>query len=1030
MENCTAAPDGVGRVCYVTLAGSEGGGGPSVLRDLKLIAIASVATCVGIALYNIYVQHLSQTVSEKKKKGLRGRFVERAHTDTKSRMIAQASGGTSIAASLAHIEGMSASGNFLTAVVEQMWEKANLALSNCIKDMLDETLRELPVPLHFVKFDLGDVPIKMTNMFIHRLDQEGKEDNLHSGRQRPPGIQVDVDVEWDGNCDLRLQATLSKGMKATFGAQRFKLRGRMHILLSPLTGELPVITAVQYGFTNPPEISLELTGVAHTLASKLSFAHPALISAIDSALAGIMVLPNRMVMPVDLGGYDYLDTYQPPVGMIRLTAAEGTGFKVLKKFVLKDIPDVYCYISLGASDKFRTTTKVDDLNPSWSDESRDFILYDMDQKDNYNPDDPLGKGSISVRELFRRDGTAEVELAMKGEKTGAKITVAAELFCMADDDERESFSSQEYEGKDRLCGLVTIFVTKAFDVPLPKEDCATYVKVIYGEGSDHEKTFVTGTVCDYPGYDAQNPMFDCVFHVPLNDAMLKGNSCAKYSNGPLSSLKKSIMGGGGAPEDFDLSSIEDEDEGKSERSASFSIKKKKRHHNDVTFIMIDTDGANGTKGNGELGRFTVTHKELMGRNQKAITETRALGERGAKLEFRVALTGEYPPFSVEKLDLGNPCASWRFLVLSGLEKGTVPDGIGNRLAPKKVGKSTNCEGFRLLFSTSQRGRGLLKVPAPQLTHLPNFRLRSPGFITEAEKMDSMKVLRSRRGSMLSMTNERLEQRQGSLALAKGLYGSMYKELEGGNATIRVTAVRGRGFKIKKRHMGKKDDVPDVYCKICLNGNAASVWKTATVKDDTMPQWNESRDFSNINPSCDVLHVEAYEQEKGPNDEYLGTAEFSVERLLRKRLIEAELIKKDGSSTRSYVTLRCIMRSSQASGDGVNTIAADGNTMIHYQPQLGDEGVESTLLDKNANAIKEDDEEDDGGDIASPLPRITNMAAVSSGKNGDDESVNSATSQSSRSQRMLSSVRKGGKSFRKKIPFGSKKKKKKKEESGQ
>ena len=79
----------------------------------------------------------------------------------------------------------------------------NIAVSNTIKDTLEPTLKEMkPVPLHFVRLDLGDVPIKMQNMFIHRVDGVGAE--------KRTGVQIDVDVLWDGNCDIMLQASKSR----------------------------------------------------------------------------------------------------------------------------------------------------------------------------------------------------------------------------------------------------------------------------------------------------------------------------------------------------------------------------------------------------------------------------------------------------------------------------------------------------------------------------------------------------------------------------------------------------------------------------------------------------------------------------------------------------------------------------------------------------------------------------------------------------------------------------------------------------
>ena len=93
----------------------------------------------------------------------------------------------SLAASLANIQnGVPASGNFLTAIFSQMWNHVNIAISNSIKETLEPTLKDLKVPLHFVKLDLGDVPIETKNMFIHRVDLAGL-----------------VDVDGDGITDIK-----------------------------------------------------------------------------------------------------------------------------------------------------------------------------------------------------------------------------------------------------------------------------------------------------------------------------------------------------------------------------------------------------------------------------------------------------------------------------------------------------------------------------------------------------------------------------------------------------------------------------------------------------------------------------------------------------------------------------------------------------------------------------------------------------------------------------------------------------------
>ena len=264
------------------------------------------------------------------------------------------------------------SGDFLSVLLAQIWHHVNIAVSNSIKEMMTPILEDLKVSIHFIKLDLGEVPIKTSNMYIHTIKSKDQR-----SQQR---IQIDFDLLWDGECDILLQATVSKGLKPTFGVQHIKLKGRFSLVLGPLTTDLPVVSAVQYGFTNPPEISLSYAGCVKSLSDKLSFVDGALKSAIDTTLAGMLVLPYRMNMPIDLGTYDYFETYTPPEGMLRISVKSGRGFQILKKMLVNDIPDVYCNVSLGASKPFRNSTKYDNLNPAWEGETQDFILYDWDQK--------------------------------------------------------------------------------------------------------------------------------------------------------------------------------------------------------------------------------------------------------------------------------------------------------------------------------------------------------------------------------------------------------------------------------------------------------------------------------------------------------------------------------------------------------------------------------------------------------------------------------------------------------------------------
>ncbi len=137
------------------------------------------------------------------------------------------------------------------------------------------------MPLHFVKLDLGDVPIRMRNLTIVMVGLGGGADKHGDAKARDQpgvakapdvvtdgdsaggddkdcndnaegnrghmGIQINVNVVWDGNCNVMLQVMLAKSAKLTFDIKHIKLFGWQNILLSPLTSNLPVVSAIQSG---------------------------------------------------------------------------------------------------------------------------------------------------------------------------------------------------------------------------------------------------------------------------------------------------------------------------------------------------------------------------------------------------------------------------------------------------------------------------------------------------------------------------------------------------------------------------------------------------------------------------------------------------------------------------------------------------------------------------------------------------------------------------------------------------------------
>ena len=252
--------------------------------------------------------------------------------------------------------------SFFTDVVAELWPYIKVAAADRVQQKVEPQFSSLPAPMNtcqFIKVDLGDTPFTMNNIVVHPI-QNGT-------------VQWDFDYYWDGECHIELQADYI----GKFGVKKLKIFGRMAIIMKPLMNELPVVSGIQYSFINMPKLDLNFTGLASV--AELSVLNDSIKSVIQKALLS-SCLPVRRLYKMRREN-NYLDTYLPPVGTIRITVESGRGF-VIQKFLLAkdDIPDVYLNITLGASPTtWRTKTIMDDCNPKWN-ICKDFILWDREQE--------------------------------------------------------------------------------------------------------------------------------------------------------------------------------------------------------------------------------------------------------------------------------------------------------------------------------------------------------------------------------------------------------------------------------------------------------------------------------------------------------------------------------------------------------------------------------------------------------------------------------------------------------------------------
>jgi Ca2+-dependent lipid-binding protein len=276
---------------------------------------------------------------------------------------------------------------------------------------------------------------------------------------------------------------------------------------------------------NPPSLEIDFTDAASIADSFLI--KKTVRNTILGIISGMAVLPNRFLVKLD-GNVDYFKTYHPHHGIIRLTIGQASGIAAPKKKsgvsrliqkVVKDVPDCYVKVNVGAEPEWRTSVRKNDAQPVWN-ETHDFLVSDFEQgiaidiqDDDLGGDDDIGTGYTTIKDVILNGGSHEISLTHKGEATDARLTVHATFFEFVAD--ANMLSAQNSQGPEDMCGLATILVASALGLSGQPKEMNPSVQVVWGD-----KKFQTAAKTYTPGTDIFNPNFDQSFQVPLTAAMI------------------------------------------------------------------------------------------------------------------------------------------------------------------------------------------------------------------------------------------------------------------------------------------------------------------------------------------------------------------------------------------------------------------------------------------------------------------------------------------------------------------------------
>lgn len=294
-------------------------------------------------------------------------------------------------------------------ILDQIWP----FIGGYVKDLLTNSIQPKIQASHaqmasfvFTRIDLGDIPPRIGGVKVYTKNVRRDE------------IYMDLDIIYSSDCDLMVKL---KGMN--MGIKDLQIRGTMRVILKPLISRMPLFGGLSVFFLNNPSIDFNLKGLAD--AFDLPGLREMVEDIIAEQIANIMVLPNRIAVPMIEELNLSLLKYPPPEGVLRIYMIEARNLVSADvALVGKGKSDPYAVLKFGP-EKFKTKVINNSVNPEWNEvfetiiDCKDAQVIDLEIRDEDpgSKDDKIGTAAIDISSSASK-GTLDTWLPLENVKKG------------------------------------------------------------------------------------------------------------------------------------------------------------------------------------------------------------------------------------------------------------------------------------------------------------------------------------------------------------------------------------------------------------------------------------------------------------------------------------------------------------------------------------------------------------------------------------------------------------------------------------
>lgn len=297
---------------------------------------------------------------------------------------------------------------FINDILQHVWPYATKFALHIVKQTVIPAVQAaLPSALGKLTFDdansnLGD-PVRLVNMHMKKEFQDEIGDDIAN-------LVFSAEVAWQSECAIDL-AVLGVDLRV----HSITLVGEFTAKLIGLFDYAPLFHGISVFFANPPGVMLEVNGAKSNnrsaFVSKLmhvSFIKNLIADIVVDKVNAMLVLPNRLGIPIVAGTDPFTFSQPPPEGLLTFIVWKAEGVLATDASVFgKSTSDPYVKVRCGAS-TFRSETHKNSLDPIFNYRVHLIICAKSQQKihielfdyDNLTKDDFLGRVDLDVHDVI------------------------------------------------------------------------------------------------------------------------------------------------------------------------------------------------------------------------------------------------------------------------------------------------------------------------------------------------------------------------------------------------------------------------------------------------------------------------------------------------------------------------------------------------------------------------------------------------------------------------------------------------------